>query len=110
MEVPTKGESNVWHCWDTYRDTRRGCKPLPSLELRPCPPLNINPYMGILMDGMGVLTLDPLAEGNEVTDDIPHIEKTNALGMDGGGLIPLIEGKEDTIKVPPPPPPPRRII
>jgi hypothetical protein len=50
---------------------------------------------------MGMLTLYPLAEGNEFSNGIPHIEWTNALGMDGVGLIPLIGGKEDIIKVSP---------
>jgi hypothetical protein len=57
--------------------------------------------VGIPRDGMGMLTLDPLWKEMRLLTTFPILRIMDALGMGGVGLIPLIEGKEDTIEVPP---------
>jgi len=94
ISILTKRETNIWYFWTTYRDTRSRRRPTSGNKTKGCPPLKMNLGVGNGIDAVSKLMLGRPIKGNDMNDDIPHIEKPYVLGMVVEEPIPLMDGKE----------------
>jgi hypothetical protein len=77
--------------------------PLPLMKPSIIPPLEEDPYVGIIINDMGIVTLVRLIGGKKDMTDVPWIKGPLDKGIDGVGPMVLKEGNVNINEMPPVP-------